>query len=155
MKIPVEAADRFVVSADWAITFELLADVPRSVSHFPDLEKLQDEGDGCYRWLLKPLGAAGISHQVIYACRYVANAQQRTIIWTPVPGIGNGVIKGQWRLIENRQGTTVEFNTSGELDIAVPMLFRAAAKPVVQGLFQNQVKGYLKNIQKALSQSAG
>ena len=152
MQIAVEIADKFHVTADLKTSFALLADVPRSVNHFPDMQKLQDEGNGRYCWYLKPLGAAGISHQVIYACVYVADEKKSIVTWTPVTGIGNGVIRGQWRLTEQGQGTQIEFDTTGDLEVPIPMLLRAAAKPIVQGLFQNQVRGYLKNIKIALGQ---
>lgn len=152
MKVTVDIWDSFNVTADLKTAYALLSDVPRSVSHFPDMQKLQDEGKGRFRWFLKPLGAAGISHQVIYACDYVADEKATTVIWTPVAGVGNGVIKGQWRLKAQGQGTVIEFETSGELEVPVPMLLRAAAKPLVQGLFQNQVRGYLKNIKSTLGQ---
>jgi carbon monoxide dehydrogenase subunit G len=152
MKVSVDISDSFHVTADLKTAFALLSDVPRSVSHFPDMQKLQDEGKGRYCWYLKPLGAAGISHQVIYACIYVADDNKMTVTWTPVAGVGNGVIQGQWRLKAQGQGTAIEFETSGELDVPVPMLLRAAAKPVIQGLFQSQVRGYLKNIRATLGQ---
>jgi len=152
MKVSVDIADSFNVTADLKTAYALLADVPRSVSNFPDMQKLQDEGKGRFRWFLNPLGAAGISHQVIYACDYVADDKRMTVTWTPVAGVGNGVIQGQWRLKTQGQGTAIEFSTTGELDVPVPMLLRAAAKPIVQGLFQSQVRGYLKNIKAALGQ---
>lgn len=152
MKVSVDISDSFHVTADLKTAFALLSDVPRSVSHFPDMQKLQDEGKGRYCWYLKPLGAAGISHQVIYACTYVADEKTMTVTWTPVTGVGNGVIRGQWRLKAQGQGTAIGFQTSGELDVPVPMLLRAAAKPVIQGLFQSQVRGYLKNIRATLGQ---
>jgi len=152
MQIPVNITDNFSVTSDLKKTFALLADVPRSVSHFPDMQKLEDQGKGRFCWFLKPLGAAGISHQVIYACDYVSDDQKMTVIWTPVAGVGNGVIRGQWRLKAQGQGTAIEFSTSGELEVPIPMMLRAAAKPIVQGLFQNQVRGYLKNIKATLGQ---
>ncbi|TXH02912.1 MAG: hypothetical protein E6R07_14035 [Nevskiaceae bacterium] len=151
MKIPVELADQFSVGASLETAFELLADVPRSVSHFPDIAKLQPLGDGAYRWELKPLGAAGIQHQVVYASRYVADAAARTVVWTAVSGVGNGVMQGHWRLRAQGQGTHIDFLNRGELEVPVPMLFRAAAKPVVQGLFQKQVRDYLDNIRRSLA----
>lgn len=150
MKIPVDIAERFTVPARLNAAFALLADVPRSVSHFPDIQHLVDLGGGIYRWELKPLGAAGISHQVVYASQYVADAEAGTVTWTAVKGTGNGLIEGRWQLREQRQGTAVAFETRGELEVPVPMLFRAAARPVVQGLFQKQVKDYLQNIQRSL-----
>lgn len=152
MKVSVDITDSFNVTSDLKTAFALLSDVPRSVSNFPDMQKLQDEGKGRFRWFLKPLGAAGISHQVIYACDYVSDDQKMTVTWTPVAGVGNGVIKGQWRLKAQGQGTAIEFDTSGVLDVPVPMLLSAAAKPIIQGLFQSQVRGYLKNIKAALGQ---
>ena len=151
MKIPVEIAEEFVVPSHAEVAFALLSDVPRSVRHFPDMHQLVDLGDGVYRWELKPLGAAGISHQVVYASRYVADARARTVRWTPIKGTGNGVIEGRWHIREQGQGAAIAFETRGELEVPVPLLLRAAAKPVVQGLFRQQVQGYLNNLQRSLS----
>lgn len=150
MNVTVEFKQGFRVPASPAAVFDLLADVPRSVGHFPELKQLVPLGEGAYRWEMKPLGAAGISHQVIYASRYVADAASRSVIWTPVKKVGNGQIEGRWLYKADRAGTAIDFATVGELEVPVPLLLRAVAAPFVQGEFRRQVQRYLDNIRAAL-----
>jgi hypothetical protein len=150
MKIPVKVEMKFKVPAGLEAAFELLADVPRSISHFPKLKKLVPQGDEVYRWEMEPMGAMGISHQVIYACRYESDSRQSTVIWVPVPKVGNGLIEGRWQLRADGSGTHIDFETYGQLDVPVPALLRPMAQPYVQGMFRGEVEIYLKNIGRTL-----
>ena len=90
MDVPIESRKRFHTTAPLATVFDVLSDVPRSVSHYPDVESLEDLGGGAYRWAMREGGAAGIRHQVSYACHYVCDRASGEISWTPVEGVGNG-----------------------------------------------------------------
>ncbi len=154
MKITVGHASRFEVDASLGEVFGLLADVPRSVSHFPDVAQLVPTDAGTYRWEMEPVGALNIQHQVIYACRYVNDADQRGLSWIPVEGVGNGRIGGRWKLQENGEGTQMDFATEGELDVPVPAALRLLAKPVVERQFRQQVQRYLDNLSDAFNKTS-
>lgn len=149
--IAVEHKQSVRVAAAPDFVFEVLADVPRSVSHFPKLEQLVPIGGSRYRWEMEPMGTAGISHQVVYACDYAADRVAGTVHWTPVRGVGNGVIQGHWRLREAGAGTALDFHTHGTLDVPVPRLLKAMAGPFVSGEFARSVEHYIA----ALSQTFG
>lgn len=146
MDITIEARERFHAPADIAFVFAVLSDVPRSVSHYPDVESLEDLGDGVYHWKLRKLGTAGISHQIEYACRYVSDESAGVVRWTPVAGVGNCVIEGEWTLSADSAGTQVTFANTGTLSIPVPRLLRSAAAPFVRSAFSGQMATYLANL---------
>jgi hypothetical protein len=150
MKIDVNARQRFRVPATHEEAFALLADVPQSYSHFPNLQRLVPLGSTEYRLEMEPISVAGVTHQVIYACRYTAKAGEGIVQWVPVARVGNGRIEGRWRLESDASGTHVEFETSGELHIEIPLLLRPMAPPFVQGLFRSEVGRYLDNIRRIL-----
>lgn len=151
MKFAVDHASQFAVSAPLDHVFDLLADVPRSVSHFPEVTQLIPTDIDTYRWEMQPVGALKIQHQVVYACRYIRDADQRGLSWVPVEGIGNGRIAGRWKLQDSGMGTQLNFATEGELDVPVPTPLRLVAKPVVERQFRQQVQRYLDNLRDVLT----
>ncbi len=126
--------------------FEVLADVPRSASHYPDVAAVHEVSEGVYRWELKKLGTAGINHQVIYACRYVSDAEAGEIRWTPVEGVGNAIIAGSWQLSEGAAGTEIGFQNEGTLSIPIPRLLKSVAVPFIQASFRTQIERYIQNL---------
>ncbi|MEQ1440183.1 SRPBCC family protein [Fontimonas sp. SYSU GA230001] len=141
-QISVRVAREFSVQAAPETVFAILADVPRSVSHFPRVRQLIDLGGNAYRWEMEPIGTAGISHQVVYACRYVPDPSSRTVEWTPLKGVGNGVIEGRWQLDGSGRGTRIRFHTEGLLDVPVPRLLKSVAEPFVQAEFARSIEIY-------------
>jgi len=146
MDVPIEANKRFHTSAPVAEVFAVLSDVPRSVGHYPDVETLQRLEDGVYRWDLQELGAAGISHRIFYACRYVLDAEAGTVSWTPVEGVGNGRISGRWQLTADAAGTWIDFHNTGTLSVPIPRLLKSVGVPYVQAAFSAQIETYLANL---------
>jgi len=148
MDVPIESKKRFHTAAPIDTVFGVLSDVPRSVSHYPDVQALVDLGGGSYRWELRELGAAGIRHQVSYGCHYVSDAEAGTVVWTPLDGVGNGRISGRWRLTADEAGTWVDFHNTGTLTIPIPRLMRSVGVPFVQSAFGKQIETYLANLNR-------
>lgn len=152
MSVSVKIAVRrqLAVKAAPDQTFALLADVPRSVSHFPRVRQLVALGGGAYRWEMEPMGTAGISHQVVYACTYSADAAGRQVRWTPLPEVGNGRIRGRWSLQPSPAGTAIDFETDGHLEVPVPRLLKSVAEPFVLAEFARSIDAYLDALAKSL-----
>ncbi len=130
--------------------FALLADVPKSASHFPKVNQLVDLGDDVYRWEMGKVGIDKHSIQSIYACKYVADKDAGKITWTPVKGEGNGVVKGSWTLTSKDTGVTrARFQTSAELTLPLPGLLKLAISPVIKHEFNSLVDTYMANLKKA------
>lgn len=151
MKVEVHVTQRFRVPAPREQAFELLADVPRAYAHFPNMKRVAPIGERSFRLEMDEINVAGLSHQVIYACRYAFDARTGTISWKPVKDIGNGQIEGGWKLEVEGDGTHIEFATTGKLEIEIPLLLRPMATPFVQGMFRSEIGRFLDNVRKALS----
>ena len=71
--VPVHLGYEFEVKAKAAEVFAVLADVPRSASHFPKVHSLTDLGDGAYQWDMEKVGTEHINIHTVYASKYVSN----------------------------------------------------------------------------------
>ena len=127
--------------------FDVLADVPRSVSHFPKVEQLTDLGGGKYRWEMEKIGVQAYHIQTTYACKYVSDRAKGSVKWTPVKGEGNATVSGSWSLKEILPGVTrVKLHTKGEMSLPLPSLVRMLVAPIVRAEFTRMVDQYITNL---------
>jgi len=148
--VSIELNRDLELPASFDEVFALLADVPRSASHFPKVDRLTDLGDNTYRWEMEKVGVDKHAIQSVYACRYVADKDAGRITWTPVKGEGNGVVSGSWTLsAAGDNTTTVKFQTSAQLTVPLPGLLKLAISPVIKHEFNSLVDTYMKNLTKA------
>jgi len=140
----------FEVNVSQEVAFTLLSDVPRSVSHFPDVEDLIDHGDNVYEWVMKSKGPPGFEHAVRYGCRYVSDAAAGTVSWEPVDGVGNAVFSGTWRLEVIDSGTRIHFGTVAKLSVPAPRILRSAVAPYADKALRGEIEQYLENLQVTL-----
>ncbi|MDX1801563.1 MAG: SRPBCC family protein [Marinobacter sp.] len=130
--------------------FDLLADVPKSASHFPKVDKLVDLGDNTFRWEMEKIGVDKHSIQSVYASQYSADRDAGKITWEPVKGEGNGVVRGSWTLTRNGdQSTRAKFQTKAELTLPLPGLLKLAISPVIKHEFNSLVDTYMANLKKS------
>lgn len=150
VSVDIELGYEFAVKAPCDEVFALLADVPKSASHFPKVDKLVDLGDGAYRWEMQRVGTQQVAIQTVYACKYVSDAKKGTVTWTPVKGVGNAQLRGSWKITGRKGRTRVVFRTKGRIDVAMPPLMRAIVVPVVEGEFERLVETYIDNLIETL-----
>ncbi len=147
--VSIELNREIELSASYDEAFELLSDVPRSVSHFPKLHELVDLGENRYRWEMEKIGVDKYSIQTAYACKYESDRNAGKITWVPVPGEGNGIVSGSWTLTSVDEHTTrARFQTSAELSLPLPGLLKLAISPVVKHEFNALVDTYMSNLKK-------
>lgn len=146
--VAIDLGYEFAVKAPFKDVFDLLADVPTSVSHFPKVDKLVDMGDGVYRWEMAKVGTAQVNIQTVYASKYVSNRAKGTVLWTPVPGVGNALVGGSWKISDQKKSTAIEFKVNGTVNVALPGLMKMVVVPVVQGEFEKLVEKYIDNLIK-------
>ena len=96
LSVSIDLGYAFEVKAKFAEVFKVLSDVPQSASHFPKVEKLTDMGSGVYQWEMKKVGTAQANIQTVYTSKYSCDATKGTVVWKPVPGIGNAQVSGSW-----------------------------------------------------------
>lgn len=148
--VSIDLSRSFSVTSSFDDTFDLLADVPRSASHFPKVDKLVDMGDNAFRWEMQKIGIDKYSIQTIYASKYMSDKKAGKIWWTPVAGVGNGLVKGSWKLSAAGSGTRIEFEAIGELTLPLPGLAKMVIAPVVRREFSGMVDKYIENLKKTL-----
>ena len=102
VSVRIDLGYEFEVRAGYDEVFAILSDVPRSVAHFPKVEKLTDLGDGVYRWEMQKVGTAQVNIQTVYASKYRSDPAQGSVTWTPVKGKGSAQVGGSWKISDNK-----------------------------------------------------
>jgi carbon monoxide dehydrogenase subunit G len=149
MSVPIELGYEFEVRAPFDEVFALLSDVPRSVAHFPKVEKLTDLGDGVYRWEMHKVGTAQVHLQTVYASKYASDKGRGTVTWTPVKGVGNALVGGSWKITDNQgRSTKCVLKIDGTVDVPLPALMKPVVAPVIEGEFEKLVEQYIDNLVK-------
>jgi len=146
--VDIDLGYEFTVKAAHKDVFDLLSDVPKSVSHFPKVHALTDLGEGVYRWEMEKVGTAQVNIQTIYASKYVSDRKKGSVVWTPVKGEGNALVGGSWKITEGKKGTDLAFKVKGTVDVPLPGLMKMIVVPVVQGEFEKLVEKYIANLIK-------
>lgn len=144
--VDIDLTYEFAVKAPFAEVFDLLSDVPTSVSHFPKVDKLVDLGGGVYRWEMAKVGTAQVNIQTVYASKYVSNRKKGSVVWTPVQGQGNALVGGSWKIVDKKTRTEVEFKVQGTVDVPLPGLMKMVVVPVVRGEFEGLIEKYIDNL---------
>ena len=142
----IELGYEFAVKAPFGEVFELLADVPVSVSFFPDVDRLVDMGGGVYRWEMARVGTPQINLQPVYASRYVSNRKRGSVVWTPVAGVGNARVSGSWKIENRKTSTALTLKLSGTVETPLPALMKVVVVAVVRGEFERLVEKYIDNL---------
>ena len=148
ISVPIRMGYELEVKAKAAEVFELLADVPASVSFFPKVDKLTDLGDGVYKWEREKVGTAQVNIQTVYASQYTSSKAKGTVSWKPVPGVGNALVGGAWKITDNRKSTHLQLTIDGEINVPLPGLMKMVVAPVVESEFEKLVEKYLANLAK-------
>ena len=146
--VKIDLGYEFDVKAKAAEVFEVLSDVPESVSHFPKVDKLTDLGGGVYQWEMEKVGTAQVNIQTVYASKYVSDQARGTVKWTPVKGIGNAQVGGSWKIVDNKKSTGLTLAIQGEIEVPLPGLMKMVVAPVVEGEFEKLVEKYIDNLIK-------
>ncbi|MEI7444164.1 MAG: SRPBCC family protein [Burkholderiales bacterium] len=154
ISVPIELGYEFEVKSPFKDVFAVLSDVPTSVSHFPKVDKLVDEGGGVYRWEMKKVGVGSIGLQTVYASKYVSDAKKGSVVWTPVKGVGNAQVGGSWKIKDNKKSTALELKISGTVDVPAPGLMKSMISPMVVSEFEGLVDQYVENLVKAFGGEA-
>ncbi len=157
MNVNIQIQRRLTVALPPAQARGLIDDVERTIGRFPKLKKLTRLGPDRY---LSELGAIGsslakIAHEVRYGAHYQRSADGSIFTWTALPDQGNASIDGSLSVLPHAGGCELCFKLSGELrEIPVPLMFRLAAGPFIQGKLTHLVETFLERTRDALIASA-
>lgn len=140
--------------ADADAVYALLADIPRSVAHFPDVESVRPEGDA-WVWRLRRLGAGPLTFQVVYGARYRFDPATRDVRWDAVPGVGNTRVDGRWIVEPRPAGARFTMEARFTLSTPFPRPLRPAVEAVVQRENERLIGAYLANLATTLAGGDG
>jgi len=154
LTITLHLAYEFDVKAKPKEAFALLADVPQSASHYPNVAQLVDLGKNTYRWEMEPVGSGPVHVQTVYASKYVTNKTKGTIVWTPVDGEGNALVGGSWTITDHKSFTRLVLEVQAEVHLPLPALMKAVATPIVEAEFEHMTEQYIDNITESLGGEA-
>ena len=150
--VKIDLGYEFDVKAKAAEVFDVLSDVPTSVSHFPKVEQLTDLGDGVYQWEMEKVGTAQVNIQTVYASKYVGKWDDAkgtgAVKWTPVKGVGNALVGGHWKIVGEGKTTSLELAIEGTVEVPLPGLMKMVVAPVVEAEFEKLVDKYIANLIK-------
>lgn len=153
--IPVQISRRIQIRTNPRHMHELVSDVPRSVSHWPDVQNLVHVADTDYRWEMVPVSYAGMSMQPVYVLRYGWDTEQLRVWWDPVPQEGHFVkATGHWQLAPVDGATEAQFELDMQFDLPVPQMLAGMARQLLEAEVAKQVDTYLAAITRTLEDSA-
>jgi len=144
--VNIDLGYEFDVKAKASDVFDVLSDVPTSVSHFPKVEQLVDLGDGVYRWEMEKVGTSQVNIQTVYASKYVSDRAKGSVKWTPVKGVGNALVGGSWKIVDKKKSTGITLAIQGTVEVALPGLMKVIVVPVVEGEFEKLFEKYIDNL---------
>jgi carbon monoxide dehydrogenase subunit G len=154
MKVGIQIERSLDIAVPYARALPLLQDFETTIRRFPKLRKLTRlNGELAYLWEMSPIGSkiAGISHEVVYAAKYQLDTERGELRWTPLPEHGNARVSGHFRLKDQGTSTALSFAVKGELDaVPVPLMYRLAAGPFIQGRFTYLVDQFLQRSAEAI-----
>ena len=149
----IEVPIRRTLEVAWSPkeAFDLVADVPRSASHFPGLKKLEELGDGVYRWHLSSFQVGRFTFPVQYAARYVSDASAQTVTWSTAGPMDNTRSDGEWRVTPLGEGARLEFTNRLVVALPVPRLMLRPARRLAREMTERQLGSYLERMARKMN----
>ena len=134
-----------------AKVFELLSDVPKSASCFPDVESLDNLGGNTFKWRMEKIAIGDQTlQQTIYTCHYQSDPELQRVVWTPVEGDGNALVEGSWAITGVEKGTKVSLKTTGKLTVDFPGFLQFLLSPLIVMAFTQKIDRYIANLKEVL-----
>jgi len=150
--VTIEIKRNFDVQCSFDKVFNVLADVPESVSHFPKVDQLVDLGDDCFRWEMEKIGIDKYYLQTVYASKYTNNKDEGWVKWVPLKGVGNGLVEGSWNIRKiDDNATHIDFSTKGDLTMPLTSFVKFVVGPVVVREFNGLVDKYIENLKQTFN----
>ena len=149
--VTVQISKEIKLDCDFDKAFGIFSDVRKMGSFFPKVEKLEDMGEGAYKWTMEKMGIAKYGMAVVYAARYSFDKEAGRISWSPVPGVGNGQNSGSSKVRPGGPGKTiVDFSTTLTLDIPYMSLAKPIIKPFVESQFVSMMEKFEQNVMRGV-----
>lgn len=147
MNVEIALNRQLHVNHDPVWLFGKIRDIPATIHHFPRLKSFTPQGKDTWRWELHPISAAGKEYPIAFATRFSLDEKTQTVTLAPVPGTGNGLIGGHFRVGKSNGGCELLLDLKGTVEVDIPLLLRAPAKPFIKTLFSKLVDRFIERLQ--------
>lgn len=155
IEIEAHSESTVVVSASPAAVLALVVDVVDSAAHFPGLESVADQGGDVWLWTHKKVGAGRVSIQAAYGCHYLYDSTGAGLAWEEVPGLGNGLVNGRWRIEPVGDGARLTMENTIRITLPLPRMVQKVVGPLLRRENQQSISGYLHNLKTTLDGGDG
>lgn len=149
--IEATATHQVTIEAPRSRVLEVLRDVSRSGPFFPGVDRIEDLGEGRYRWIIKERRTLGTSFTGNYVAEYTVVGDQE-VRWTTVEG--NMKTRGAWRLSGPDNHVVVAGEVTTELDAPVPRFMKAPAQLFAVKESRDGLKAQLEGIKAEIESGA-
>jgi hypothetical protein len=150
MKIDLKRSLQF--QGDTEIIKNHLSDLPTLLNLFPKLNELKELKPGSFQWTLKPIGAAGVEHVVVYGAQYNVDLEAMKISWVAVKGVGNATLEGYLQVIRNGSGVELSAHIEGQLrNMSIPLALRLVTPTYIKKTFEALVDRFLEKLRDHLT----
>lgn len=144
--VDIDIAYEFNVKAPAKDVFAVLSDVPTSASHYPQVHRLVDLGQGTYRWEMEKIGVGQFTLQTVYTSQYTSSKAKGTVAWKPVPDGGNARVSGNWKISSHKTSTHVVLEVTASVDLPIPPVMKLMAAPLLEAEFERLTEIYINNL---------
>lgn len=150
VEVPVRVERAFRLPVTPEAAWNLLADVPRWGRMFPHVEAVEPLSEaGVWRTAMEPLGPPGGRVRIVYACRYVPDAEAMRLTWTPVAGVGNAQFDGEAALRPEAGATAGALRLGAVLHVPAPGFVRGIVIPAVRVEMGHMTDAFLDRLRHA------
>jgi len=144
--VPVYVKKTFEVEYSGEEVFKILSDVPNSVSHFPNISRIDNIGKNAFQWEMKKSVVASLNIETVYSCNYSYNKDEGWVKWNSRQINGGGKMDVKWVIDPKKGATKIEFSSDGMLEIPLSSIFKLIVTPLVISEFENMVDKYIENL---------
>jgi len=155
--VSIELDRSIVTSLDSREIYALLADVARSGSFFPKVERLEKRENGVWHWVMEKIAIGDhVLQQTLYTCRYASDPERLTVSWEPCSEDGdNALVEGSWQITaEDTRNSRATLRSKGTLTVNFPGFLEFLLAPLIRLEFENMAKHYVENLAKEFQRRA-
>ena len=155
VEVSAHVARRFRLAAPPDRAWALLRDVPRWGALFPHVEAVEPGPEaGVFVTRMAPMGPPGGRVRVVYACRYAPDPEARSLVWTPVDGLGTARFDGAASLAPaaggGTDGTDGALRLDAVLHVPAPGFLRGVVEAGVNAEMGRMTDTFLARLDAAL-----
>lgn len=147
LKITFQYTHRFTSPKKREDVYNFLVDYEKSiVPMFPGLKSIQPKGNDEYVWDFETIKQGGYEVDIDLVTKFSAEPNKLSVL----PVKGKTMLASDFTLTESGEGTTLDFKSNFETELALPSFLKSMAQPFAEKGIRSLFVKYLSNVEKAL-----